>query len=201
MAIHQFERRAAESRAADIVSRTQQVLRDKVEAKGFRWTEEGGDEDRHGIDVWCLLPNRTEVGVDVKANKWGEVRIEYVSQVGSGAIGWTVDDTKRSDYILNLWPGRFWLIDFPSLKAVAKLHRELYMEHYALKAASSTSNTGEWRTLFVPVPVGILLSHIYGTPERPATVMGLPLTAPRECPSCHQRHPVGTTCDGGWGPF
>ena len=31
--------------------------------------------------------------------------------------------------------------------------------------------------------------------------MGAPLTAPRPCPACHDAHPVGTTCAGGWAPW
>ena len=31
--------------------------------------------------------------------------------------------------------------------------------------------------------------------------MGVPLSAPRPCPSCHDDHPVGTTCAGGWAPW
>ena len=31
--------------------------------------------------------------------------------------------------------------------------------------------------------------------------VGTPLTAPRPCPSCHDSHPVGTTCAGGPRPW
>lgn len=31
--------------------------------------------------------------------------------------------------------------------------------------------------------------------------LGTPLTPPRLCPSCHDSHPVGTTCAKGWAPW
>jgi hypothetical protein len=31
--------------------------------------------------------------------------------------------------------------------------------------------------------------------------IGTPLTPPRPCPACRGRHPVGTTCAGGWAPW
>lgn len=197
MAIHQFDRRAAEADTPEVRARVEGILASKIEARRFRWSEPGSSEDRSGIDVSVLLPNRKNIGIDIKDNRWGEVRLEYVSRAGEGIVGWTVDDTKQTDYVLNLWPGRFWLIDFPSLKAVAKERRDDYARWYGPKATHSSGAAGTgWETRFVPVPVGRLLFDIYGY-----TVMGLPLTTPRRCPSCEQAHPVGTTCADGWAPY
>jgi hypothetical protein len=145
--------------------------------------------------VYATLPNRKRVGVDVKDNKWGEVRLEYVSRAGEGIVGWTVNDKYQTDYVLNLWPKRFWLIDFPCLKAVAKKMREQYAAWYGPKATQSSGDSGaSWKTYFVPVPIGRLLLDIYGQPAP----LGVPLTAPRRCPACLEDHTVGTTCAGGW---
>lgn len=196
--VHQFERRAREADDPVVRDRAEGILRAKIEARRFAWTN-GRDKDNHdGIDVWCWLPNDRQIGVDVKVNRWGEVRVEYVSRWDEGVPGWTVDDRKRSDYILNLWPGHFWLIDFPSLKAVAKANQERYAKFYATREARSEgeSSGSTWTTRFIPVPVGILLADIYGR-----TVIGAPLTPPRRCPSCKEMHPVGTTCAQGWAPW
>ena len=197
--VHDFARRARDADRPEVRAAAEAILRRKLEATGFHWTDAGGGDDLAGIDVWVRLPNTKQVGVDVKNNTWGEVRLEYVSRTGEGKPGWTVDDRKRTDYVLNLWPKRFWLIDFPSLKAVAKEHRERYLRVWgnggAEMVASSTGSGGaSWKTQFVPVPVGILLADIYGQ-----TVMGTPLSRPRPCPACHEQHPAGVTCrDGNW---
>jgi hypothetical protein len=197
MTVHSFALKAAASDTDVVHARVEEILTAKIEARTFRWTEPGGPDDRHGIDVWAILPNRKNVGIDVKANRWGEVRLEYVSRAREGVVGWTVDDTKLTDYVLNLWPGRYWLIDFPCLKAVAKARREDYQRWYGPKATHSSSDSGAgWETRFVPVPVGRLMFDIFD--QAP---MGMPLTPPRLCPSCHQSHPVGTTCSDGWAPY
>lgn len=197
MTVHSFVRRARDSDRPEVRARAEEVLATKIEARAFHWTDAGGSDDKRGVDVWALLPNGKQAGVDVKDNTWGEVRLEYVSRVAEGVVGWTVKDTSITDYVLNLWPRYFWLIDFPSLKAVAKAQEQNYLKWYGLKGAQSSGNGGhEWRTSFVPVPVGRLLFDIYGQ-----TVLRTPLTPPRLCPSCHQEHPVGTTCAEGWAPW
>ena len=187
---HSFATRSRQSDSPAIRVRVETILASKIEARRFRWTDAGGPEDRAGVDVFALLPNRKSVGIDVKDNKWGEVRLEYVSRSGEGIVGWTVNDAKQTDYVLNLWPGRFWLIDFPSLKAVAKEMCDDYAKWYSAKATTSSGENGAtWETRFIPVPVGRLLYDIYGQ-----TVITTPLTADRRCPSCDHSHPVGTTC-------
>lgn len=191
MSTHSFERRAAASSSPSIRERVERILGAKLEARKFRWTEPGGQDDRSGVDVFALLPNRKNVGVDVKDNRYGEVRLEYVSRLGEGIAGWTVNDRYITDYVLNLWPTREWLIDFPSLKAVAKEHRDEYARWYGPKSSHSVTAAGSsWETRFVPVPVGRLLFDIYGQ-----TVAGTPLTADRLCPACGEPHPVGLTCN------
>ncbi len=191
---HQFERRARDADSPEVRKRAEAVLELKLEAVAFHWTDRGSSADKAGIDVWAGLRNDKQVGVDVKDNRWGEVRLEYVSRLGEGIPGWTVDDGKRMDYVLNLWPGHYWLIDFPSLRAVAKANRDKYAKWYGHRASHSEGSSGaQWETRFIPVPVGILLADIYGQ-----TVVGAPLTAARLCPACRLKHPVGTTCGSSW---
>lgn len=203
---HSFSDRARESDTPEVRARVEKILTAKLEARLFRWTEHGGFEDRAGIDVNVLLPNRKSIGVDVKHNRWGEVRVEYVSRQGEGIAGWAIDDTKQTDYVLNLWPKYFWLIDFPQLKAAAKAMKDKYIEWYGPKDAHSIGTQGaEWQTRFVPVPVGRLMTDIFAT-GAPVGVhlgapVGTPLTAERKCPSCQQMHPVGTSCAGGAFPY
>lgn len=195
-AVHDFKARARDADTPEVRARVEEILKAKIEARRFQYTERGGDADRLGIDLFATLPNNKDVGVEVKNNTWGEVRLEYVSRKGEGIVGWTVNDRLRSDYVLNLWPGRYWLIDFPSLKAVAKERRAEYTKWYGQKAAHSRSDSATWETTLVPVPVGRLLLDIYGV-----SVLGTPLTKPRQCPSCGLEHPVGTTCADGWTPW
>jgi hypothetical protein len=124
--VHDFRRRAAESRTTEVMGRVEAILTQKLEAWRFEWTDEGGSDDRAGVDVWIWLKNNLRRGVEVKNNTYGEVRLEYVSRRGEGIVGWTVNDKLITDYVLNLWPKRDFLIDFPSLKAAAKRHKDQF---------------------------------------------------------------------------
>ncbi|MGH2514000.1 MAG: hypothetical protein ACRDGQ_15120 [Candidatus Limnocylindrales bacterium] len=196
MVVHDFTRTSRDADTPEVRSRVEEILAEKIEARQFNWTARGSQADIHGVDVFARLPNGKQSGIEVKNNTWGEVRLEYVSRRGEGIVGWTVDDTKLSDYVLNLWPGRYWLIDFPCLKAIAKERRDDYTRWYGSKTANSKSGASAWQTTLVPVPVGRLLLDIYGV-----SVLGTPLTKPRLCPSCGREHPAGTTCAGGWAPW
>lgn len=190
MTVHSFAERARESLTPQVRERVEKILAEKLEAWRFEWTDAGGEDDRGGVDLWVWLKNDHRRGIEVKNNRYGEVRLEYVSRRGEGIVGWTVNDRLATDYVLNLWPHRFLLLDFPSLKAVAKLNRDKYTRWYGQKRAESTGQNGaNWQTLFVAVPEGILLSDIYNS-----TVAGAPLSAPRRCGWCGNEHPVGVTC-------
>jgi hypothetical protein len=197
MVVHSFDARARAADTPAVRRRAEAELRERIEASHFRWTERGGLDDKRGVDVWAELPSGQDSGVEVKDNRWGEVRVEYVSRVREGIVGWTVNDRLISDYVLYLWPRRAWLIDYPQLRRVAKAQRERYMRHWGQRPAESKGLDGaRWQTEFAAVPVGILLADIFGT-----TVMGAPLSAERICPACHESHPAGTTCAEGWAPW
>jgi hypothetical protein len=51
------------------------------------------------------------------------------------------------------------------------------------------SGTADWKTDYIPVPEGLLLSRIFGQ-----TVTGTALTGDRHCGWCGEAHPVGVTC-------
>ena len=202
--IHKFERKASYADTDAVRLRAEEVLTARIEAHRFTWTERGGQDDRLGVDVWATLPSSERVGVELKVNAYGEVRIEYLSRQAEGIVGWTVNDGLISDYVLYLWMDSrlSFLVDYPQLRRVAKEQRKRYVRLFGdgaggpRLARSSGRNGHTWTTEFVAVPLGIVLQDIFGHP-----VMGMPLTPARECPVCHLMHPVGTTCAGGWAPW
>ncbi len=84
------------------------------------------NEDRHGTDYWVTTKtgNRRSIDVKTRAKEDPELRddltLELWSVIQRKVIGWTLDETKETDYILFHWKesGRSCLMSFPELRAV-----------------------------------------------------------------------------------
>lgn len=187
---HDFD--AALQWAQEALPRVKAVLAAEIEAVSVKTASRS--EDHHGIDYWARLRDGHEVGIELKRRRvnFGDIYLETVSRVEEGIVGWAVDDHKRSDLLLFLWPDWHLLLGYPQLRATFKRHRARYEKAYGVRRAATKKN-GQvlWHTENVPVPIAVLISDMYGRVDWP---IGTPLTPPRECPGCHHMHPVGTTC-------
>lgn len=187
---HDFD--AAFRWAQEALPRVKTVLAAEIEAVSVKVSSRS--EDHNGIDYWAMLKDGHEVGIELKRRRinYGDIYLETVSRVEEGIVGWAVDDHKRSDLLLFLWPDWHLLIGYPQLRATFKRNRARYEKAYGLKrAATKRGDTLLWHTENVPVPIAVLLSDMYGRVEWP---VGTPLTVPRRCPSCNHDHAAGITC-------
>lgn len=189
MAIHDFDRRMSEADKPDVRLRVDELLR--AEFGAVRVERAEVEDDRRGVDFWAYLRSGRRQGVDLKARRrdWGDLYVELISRKGDEAPGWTVDHHKITDYVLFLWPDRHLLLPYPQLRATVLRNEATYRETYGTRWAKSRSSTGEWSTENCPIPEGVLFRDLFGI-----SLTGLALTAPRECPSCHGMHAVGTRC-------
>lgn len=197
MAIHSFERRFSEADKPEVQERVREILTRDLDAQKVRRASE--QDDRRGVDYWVIRKCGRPQGVDLKARRydWGDVHVEMVSRVAEQKIGWTLNETYITDYVLYLFPTTYLLLPFPLLQATVRRNHDTYLDEYGSTTAKSKSASSNWETQGCAVPVGRLFRDMFGI----GAPVGTPLTAPRTCPSCGNKHPVGTTCAGGWAPF
>lgn len=117
-------------------------------------------EDREGTDLWILRRKLPAVSVDLKVRTFDPIErfgsddacIETTS-VYSGKhsppwedrfrekVGWTLNETKRTDLVLYTWPTknglRFWAMYFPWLCVAAKKHWRHWVEKYKERPAKN----------------------------------------------------------------
>ena len=124
--------------------------------------------DRRGTDWWVERPRGRFVGVDckVRATDWAakppgrrrdDLALETWSVVEASKIGWTLDPTKQTDYILWLWQdsGRWVLIPFPFLCAAFLHHQREWTRRFQVARQATPQSQGTYHSecCFVPRPV------------------------------------------------
>lgn len=82
-------------------------------------------EDMTGIDYQITTPSGKTINVDMKIrdHDFGhDICIEYISSIEDFRIGWTVDQSKVTDYVIWYWrDSRRWLAyDFRQLRQVTR---------------------------------------------------------------------------------
>lgn len=197
MAIHQFERRAAQADDPELVTRVRAILTADVGA--VRVERSAMEDDRRGVDFWAYLSGGNRVGVDLKARRrdWGDVYVELVSRSAEQKPGWTVNEKYITDYVLFLFPNRHLLLPYPQLRALVRRREATYRKRYGTTWAKSRGASMDWQTENCAIPEGLLFYEMFGI-----SIPGLALTKPRLCPGgCGESHPVGTTCATGWAPW
>lgn len=137
-------------------------------------------EDRSGVDKWVICDGGRRIGVDVKRRKedWAakpshedDLALESWSVVGRRR-GWTLDPTKRCEYILWWWAdtGRWCLIPFVLLRAVFSENVGGWSLAYRTQEQETAPRNGHpgWRSECVFVPRIVVWRAIYerfgGTP-------------------------------------
>lgn len=109
-------------------------------------------EDRQGTDYWAIRKRYTGhpplrwISFDVKhrsycpIEKWksDDACIEYCSVHRNGECqspGWTIDERKRTDYIVYTWPygvngRRYWIVPYHPLNIAAQINLGQWMQIY-----------------------------------------------------------------------
>lgn len=133
------------------LARVTDVLRRRMGAVDVTVATE--QEDRfHGIDYWATLSGTNRVSVDLKVRQenYGDLLLEILSDTDRLKPGWTIDRTKRTDYILYLWPGSDSLVPYPPLRTVTLAKRAEWKVMY--RTVVATSDEHSWRTTSLAVP-------------------------------------------------
>lgn len=132
-------------------------------------------DDKNGTDYWILRKNLRPLSIDMKNREFCPIErfgsddacIETTS-VYTGEnngiwennkrikIGWTLDETKETDYIIYTWPSgkmrRYWILPFSFLCTAGKRHWKEWTNFYKEKSAV---NNG-YLTLNVYVPRNVI---------------------------------------------
>jgi hypothetical protein len=123
------ERRAMSSGVASSTSIEAILLANIPGAVAVRAADEAAD--RMGTDWWVDHVSGHSQSVDAKVREedfarkgCDDLALETLSVVERNKVGWTLDETKRTDYILWLWKDtqRWCLVPFPMLCQVFKEH-------------------------------------------------------------------------------
>jgi hypothetical protein len=135
------------------------------------------ENDRLGIDWFVEMPNGKLLSVDtkVRSDDWAirgkdDLALEIWSVCGK-KIGWTLDNSKATDYVFWLWTstGRWALLPFPLLCGAAMANMGAWQSAYPCFRQSS----GTWTSECVFVPRKEVWAAIYklygGQPCGPST--------------------------------
>jgi len=129
------------------------------------------NDDLSGIDFWATLRGGAKLRIDIKARSGGcsnywisnipELALEKwscIPQDGSpGKTGWTLDESKLTDYTLHVFDQidtlEVFLLPFQLLR-IAFRHN---IKSWSNKYRSAKQNNGSWisECIFVPAPVVI----------------------------------------------
>lgn len=175
MTVYSFRDQLVMSDGVAATAAVHEILLDAIPgATGVRRATE--QADKSGTDWWVDRINGAPLSIDLKARKEDWVRylhddlaLEVWSVVESRKQGWTLDATKRTDYILWLWKdtGRWCLVPFPMLCTV---FRERFGEWLEAYGTARQNTEGRYHSECVFVPRIVVWRAIYerfgGTPER-----------------------------------
>lgn len=129
-------------------------------------------DDRNGTDYWVYRNSGTRpISVDVKRRDldpvekgWGDdVALETWSDVDRQKVGWTLDDTKETDYVMWLWEptSRWMLVPFVMLRAVFEENKEAWTSVHKVSKQLSDKDGRYWFSECVFVPRKDIWTAIY----------------------------------------
>ena len=129
--------------------------------------------DRSGTDYWVEHATSRHLSVDTKVREedWSvkpepyradDLALETWSVVESKVVGWTRDESKRTDYVLWLWMDtkRFCLLPFPMLCRAMQQHWEFWCGQYQVSQQHTPGRNGGWRSECVFVPRDVVWETI-----------------------------------------
>jgi hypothetical protein len=139
------------------------------------------EDDKKGTDYWVYRKGvKKPVGIDVKIRSidpimqysMDDLALEIWSVIDrndNNKIGWTLDNSKETDFILWFFEPtkRFVLLPFLHLLAVTTEHMPMWEKTY--KVSTQGSDDKRWRSMCVFVPrkvvLGAITARFYGDPQ------------------------------------
>lgn len=134
------------------------------------------DEDKNGIDYWAHLESGHSVAIDVKTRERGckkfwqnglpELALEVWSNVSRKTIGWTLDVSKKTEYVFYIFDqsdsNECFLIPFQLLRSAFKKNgRDWYNEFGSKIQKSTDANGNTWQSEAIFVPAPVVLSAVF----------------------------------------
>lgn len=133
-------------------------------------TKANGDNDRNGTDWWIEHCSGRHLSVDAKVREEDyaprgkdDLAIETWSNVERGVIGWTRNETKRTDYVLWLWidTKRWCLVPFAMLCRVTKELWSVWLSQHQTARQYTPTTHGGYHSECVFVPRRTVWAEIY----------------------------------------
>lgn len=126
------------------------------------------NEDKNGTDFWAVREGLPALSIDVKIRKTDPIKfnppeddlaLETFSVLENKTIGWTRNESKRTDYILWYWTQtkRWCLIPFPLLCRIFQENWQIYRKKYKTRQQQSE----RWKSECVFVPRREIWAEIY----------------------------------------
>lgn len=154
-----FDEKLKESEGVSVSANAKEIIIGNIAgAVGVHKSHESND--RSGTDWWVECESGRHLSVDTKVRSFDfqlrgqdDLALETWSVVEASKIGWTLDTTKRSDFILWLWTdtGRWCILPFPMLCKVFTQHREDWVSRFKV-ARQKTKEYGGYHSECVFVP-------------------------------------------------
>lgn len=131
----------------------------------------GIEVDDLGIDYTAVLENGRQVRVDIKKRSKGcskfwrqgpELQIEIWSNVEYRHVGWSVDDTKKTDLIIYVFDrfdyDRFYVFDARLLRKTIMIYGREWYKKYKSAYQYNKADGKSWRSQCMFVPAGVVVS-------------------------------------------
>lgn len=122
------------------------------------------EDDKRGVDWWVDTACGDSLAVDAKVREMDyslrgsdDLALETWSVVGQ-KIGWTLDESKRCDFVVWLWKdtGRFCLMSFPMLCHAFRQNVEAWRTAYRPFKQRSVRGSLTWESECVFVPRSVV---------------------------------------------
>lgn len=120
------------------------------------------EDDKAGTDWWVVYPGK-KVSIDCKIREkdFGkdDIALEIWGDIKEGRIGWTLDVSKRTDYVLIYWADtrKFLFLPFCQLLKAFTDNKDAWIAKYKPKTQDSKS----WQSQAVFIPRTVLLEAMF----------------------------------------
>ena len=136
-------------------------------------TRSTGTEDRSGVDWWAMLRGGHKVGVDGKTRREGcscfwngepELALELWSVVEKRKTGWTLDESKTTEYVFYYWPPSdtrlVFLIPFQLLRKAFRENLTTWFRDHKSDVQKSRMGDLRWHSQAVFVPASVVMCAV-----------------------------------------
>lgn len=167
----QFDDMLAMSQGESATNKTRDILLAHIPGSNSI-TKSTKIDDLNGVDWWIQHQSGRALGVDVKVGThdyskrgagWDNLALETWSNVEARSVGWTLSNTKITDYVLWIWKDspRWCLLPFAMLRAVFQANAEQWLSLYPHRQQFTRRGKNNWHSECVFVDRAVIWRAIY----------------------------------------